>query len=84
MPPRHKDTSHIWTSKKIIALPNSLQINFFFYSSFREFVSSNPVQKLLSVEEFKKYREEVRNDIGEKGDDEAPPGLDEGMCQLFP
>ncbi|XP_070503379.1 pre-mRNA-processing factor 39 isoform X2 [Chironomus tepperi] len=45
--------------------------------NFRELVNNNPVQKLLTVEEFKKCREDVRKGSNEKGDDEAPPGLDE-------
>ena len=53
-------------------------------NSFRELVNNNPVQKLISVEEFKKYREEVRRDSSEpKADDEIPPGEDEGKSFLI-
>lgn len=48
------------------------------FENFRELVNNNPVHKLLSVEEFKKLREDVRND--EKiadADDQVPPGEDE-------
>lgn len=46
-------------------------------------VNNNPVQKLLSVEEFKKSREEVRKDSTEpKADDEIPPGEDEGKALI--
>lgn len=45
-------------------------------------MNNNPVQTLVSVEEFKQYREEVRKDNYEK-DDEAPPGLDEGKRVAF-
>jgi len=48
--------------------------------SFRELINNNPVHKLVSTEEFKKIRDEVRKDAGEKPaavDDEVPPGEDE-------
>ena len=51
--------------------------------SFRELVNNNPVQKLLTIDEFKKYREDVRKGSNEKGDDEAPPGLDEGKDRFL-
>jgi hypothetical protein len=76
---QHKDIKHTWISKSKIysSLPIFL-IKGFSILSFRELVNNNPVQKLLTVEDFKKYREEVRKGSNEKEDDEAPPGLDEG------
>lgn len=50
------------------------------WDNFRELINNNPVHKLLSVEEFKKIREEVRRDTSDsKGVDseELPPGEDE-------
>lgn len=50
------------------------------WENFRELVNNNPVQKLLSVDEFKKYREEVRKDLADakaEPDDQVPPGEDE-------
>lgn len=51
------------------------------WESFRDFINNNPVHKLLSVEEFKKLREEVRKDASEvksgEADDQLPPGEDE-------
>ena len=47
------------------------------FENFRELVNNNAVHKLLSVEEFKKLREEVRNDAKGEADDQVPPGEDE-------
>lgn len=47
------------------------------FENFRELVNNNQVQKLLSVEEFMKLREDVRNDAKEDADDQVPPGEDE-------
>jgi pre-mRNA-processing factor 39 len=47
------------------------------WENFREFVNNNQPQKLISVEEFKKLREEVRKDSDDKTDDQVPPGEDE-------
>lgn len=48
------------------------------FENFRELVNNNQVQKLLSVEEFMKLREEVRNDAKmADADDQVPPGEDE-------
>lgn len=48
------------------------------WENFREFVNNNQVQKLVSVDEFMKLREEVRKDSDEKlTDDQVPPGEDE-------
>jgi pre-mRNA-processing factor 39 len=48
------------------------------FENFRELINNNPVHKLLSVDEFKKLREEVRNDAKvADADDEIPPGEDE-------
>ncbi|KAG5671606.1 hypothetical protein PVAND_001799 [Polypedilum vanderplanki] len=47
------------------------------WENFRELVNNNPVQKLIPIEDFKKFRDEVRKDSNEKGDDEIPPGEDE-------
>lgn len=51
------------------------------WENFRELINNNPVHKLLSVAEFKKLREEVRNDITDAkaidADDQLPPGEDE-------
>lgn len=54
------------------------------FYSFRELVNNNPVQKLLSVDEFKRMREEIRKEITEpKADDEIPPGEDEGSQSII-
>lgn len=48
------------------------------FENFRELVNNNPVHKLLSVDEFKKLREDVRNDAkAADADDQVPPGEDE-------
>lgn len=51
------------------------------WENFRELVNNNPVHKLLSVSEFKKLREEVRQDLNDsksiEPDDQVPPGEDE-------
>lgn len=51
------------------------------WENFRELINNNPVHKLLSIEEFKKLREEVRKDSTESkavdADDQLPPGEDE-------
>lgn len=50
------------------------------WENFRELINNNPVQKLLSVEEFKKLRDEVRKDASESkavDADDIPPGEDE-------
>lgn len=51
-----------------------------YFSSFRELVNNNPVQQLISIDEFKRYRDEVRKENSEKtGTDDIPPGEDEGI-----
>lgn len=51
------------------------------WENFRELINNNSVQKLLSIEEFKKLREEVRKDSVDvktaDADDQLPPGEDE-------
>lgn len=52
------------------------------WENFRELVNNNPVQKLLSVSEFKKLRDEVRQETTDAkkvvdADDQLPPGEDE-------
>lgn len=51
------------------------------WENFRELINNHPVQKLLSIEEFKKLREEVRKDSSDvkaaDADDQVPPGEDE-------
>lgn len=84
LPLQLKDTKITWKSESFFFIKKVLIFNFFIICSFREVVNNNPVQKLLSVEEFKKMREEIRKDITEpKADDEIPPGEDEGMSSNF-
>lgn len=51
------------------------------WDNFRELINNNLVHKLLTVEEFKKMREEVRKDASDSkavdADDQLPPGEDE-------
>lgn len=50
------------------------------WENFRELVNNNQVHKLLSTDEFKKFRAEVRKDSSDKkpeADDQVPPGEDE-------
>lgn len=50
------------------------------WENFRELVNNNQVHKLLSTEEFKKFRSDVRKDSSDKkpeADDQVPPGEDE-------
>lgn len=50
------------------------------WENFRELINNNQVHKLLSTDEFKKFRADVRKDSSDKKpepDDQVPPGEDE-------
>lgn len=50
------------------------------WENFRELINNNQVHKLLSTEDFKKFRADVRKDSNDKKsetDDQVPPGEDE-------